>query len=266
MVFENEVLGVSTTKIKKAFNNAKRTVVKHSPEILTGIGIAGMCTSTVLAVKATPKAMALIEEEKKVLEVDELTPLETVKATWKVYLPAAITGAMSVTCLIGASATNAKRNAALATAYKISETALTEYKEKVVETIGEKKEKQIREEIDKDRVKKNPVSNATVYVASNGATLCYDALSGRYFQSDMETIRRAINVINRRMMDEMSMSLSEFYDEIDLEHTKVSDEIGWSIDDGYIDLEFSSQITDDGRPCLVIDFDKAPKYNYHKLY
>ena len=28
--------------------------MKHSPEILTGIGIAGMITTTVLAVKATP--------------------------------------------------------------------------------------------------------------------------------------------------------------------------------------------------------------------
>lgn len=254
------------SKVKNAFKKAQKMAIKHSPEILTGIGITGMVTTTVLAVKATPKAMVLIEEAKEEREVDELTAMETVQVAWKPYIPAMVTCAASVTCLIGASATNVKRNAALATAYKLSETALTEYKEKVVETLGEKKEKQIREEIDKDRVKKNPVSNSTVYITPNGSTLCYDALSGRYFKSDMETIRRAVNVINRRMMDEMCMSLSEFYDELDLDHTKVSDEIGWSIDDGYLDLEFSSQITDDGQPCLVIDFNHAPKYNFHKLY
>ena len=43
----------------------KQVVSKHSPEILTGIGIGGMIVSTVLAVQSTPKAMRLIEEERE---------------------------------------------------------------------------------------------------------------------------------------------------------------------------------------------------------
>ena len=39
---------------------------KHSPEILTGIGIAGMVTTTILAVRATPKALLLIQEAEDV--------------------------------------------------------------------------------------------------------------------------------------------------------------------------------------------------------
>ena len=254
------------SKLKNVLDDAKKKVVKHSPGILTGIGIAGMVTTTVLAVKATPKALELIEEEKDALDVDELTMAETVKATWKVYVPAAVTGVTSVACLIGASATNAKRNAALATAYKISETALTEYKEKVVETLGEKKEKHIREEIDKDRVKNNPVSKNEVIITAHGSTLCYDAFGGRYFNSDMETIRRAINDINKQMMDEMYASLNDFYDLIDLSYTNMGQELGWSIDGGLLELSFSSQIADDGRPCLVIDFSKAPRYDYQQLF
>ena len=38
--------------VTQFFKNAKEVVTKHSPEILTGIGIAGMITTTVLAVKA----------------------------------------------------------------------------------------------------------------------------------------------------------------------------------------------------------------------
>ena len=124
----------------KAVNSAKAAISKHSPEILVGVGIAGMLTTVVLAVKATPKALTLIEEKKEEQEVDELTPVETIKATWKCYIPAAVTCVASTACIIGASAVNAKRNAALATAYTLSETALKEYKAKVVETIGEKKE------------------------------------------------------------------------------------------------------------------------------
>ena len=45
-------------------NSAKTALSKRSPEILTGLGIAGMITTTVLAVKATPKAISLLEEAK----------------------------------------------------------------------------------------------------------------------------------------------------------------------------------------------------------
>ena len=152
-------------------SNTRQFANKHSPEILTGIGIAGMITTTVLAVRATPKALELLEEKKNEDWVDELSPLEVVKAAWKPYVPAAVTGIASVACLIGASSVNAKRNAALATAYKLSETALSEYREKVIETIGEKKEKTVRDKVAEERVKKNPVSKSEVVVTNNGTTL-----------------------------------------------------------------------------------------------
>ena len=40
---------------------------KHSPEILTGIGIAGMVTTTILAVRATPKALLLMETTEEIV-------------------------------------------------------------------------------------------------------------------------------------------------------------------------------------------------------
>ena len=135
--------------LSSAAKEVCKTIKKHSPEILTGIGIAGMITAAIMAVKATPKALILIEAEKErqnealLNEADEngwdncaqittLKPLDTVKATWKCYIPAVITGAMSVACLIGASSVNARRNAALATAYTLSESALKEYQEKII--------------------------------------------------------------------------------------------------------------------------------------
>lgn len=250
---------------KKLVESAKTAVSKHSPEILTGIGIAGMITTTVLAVKATPKALKLIDECKKEEKVDKLSAVETVKVAWKCYIPAAVTGTASIACLIGASSVHAKRNAVLATAYKLSETALTEYKEKVVETIGEKKEKTIREAIDEDHIAKNPVSKNDVIVTDRGSTLCYDHLSGRYFYSDIELIKRAVNEINRTMLTQMYVSLNDFYDELGLKHTRLGDELGWSIDSKLVDIEFSSHISDDGRPCLVIDYTVAPKRNFYKL-
>lgn len=251
--------------LSKIVKGVQVGLTKHSSEILTGIGIAGMITTTILAVKATPKALELIEESKKEWEMDELSPIDTIKVAWKPYIPAMATGVASVACLIGASSVNMKRNAALATAYKLSETAFSEYKEKVVETIGEKKEEIIKDKVAKSKLEKDPVSKSEVIITSGGKTLCYDSISGRYFESDIEKIKRAVNELNRRMIVDMYISLSEFYDELGLDHTSISDELGWNLDDGLLEVDFSSQIADNGTPCIVLNYCLAPKYNYNSL-
>lgn len=247
-------------------SNTRQFANKHSPEILTGIGIAGMITTTVLAVRATPKALELLEEKKNEDWVDELSPLEVVKTAWRPYVPAAVTGIASVACLIGASSVNAKRNAALATAYKLSETALTEYREKVIETIGEKKEKTVRDKVAEERVKKNPVSKSEVIVTNNGTTLCFDPISARYFKSSIDKIKRAENELNKQMLHDISgyVSLNEFYDELGLDHTSVGDDLGWNVD-RLIDISFSSQLNDNGEPSVVLDYLVAPKYDFYKF-
>lgn len=251
--------------VRAIFKTVGDAVTKHSPEILTGVGIAGMVTTTVLAVGATPKALKLIDAKKKEERLDELTPIETVKTCWKPYIPAVATGLFSIACLIGANSVHARRNAALATAYQLSSTALTEYKDKVVETIGEKKEKEVRDSINKDHIDKNPVSPSEVIITDKGNTLCYEHLSGRYFKSDIDRIRKAENELNKRMLNDMYISLNEFYDELDLDHTRIGDELGWNIDHGLIDIHFSAQLADDETPCIVVDFQTPPYYGYNRL-
>lgn len=252
--------------MSKFIKNAKTTLSKHSPEILTGLGIAGMITTTVLAVKATPKAMQLIEAKKELEGTDELKPIEVIKVAWKPYIPAAISCVTSTACLIGANSVHARRNAALATAYKISETALADYREKVIETIGEKKEQVIHDKVAKEKINKNPVNKNTVYDTGYGSTLCYDVISGRYFKSDIDKIKKAENELNHRMLSYEYISLNEFYDEIGLQRTSIGDDLGWNIGrDGMISLHFSSQLNENDVPCLVIDYQVAPRYDYSKL-
>ena len=250
--------------IPKAAKTVWLAAKKHSPELLTGIGIAGMITTVVLAVRATPKALRLIEEKKADISEETIPQIEAVKAAWKVYVPAVLTGILSTICLIGANSVNQRRNAAIAAAYSLSESALKEYREKVVETIGERKEQAILDDIAKDRITENPVRE--VIISDRGSTLCYDSLSGRYFKSDIEKLRRIVNDLNRRMRDEMFISLNDFYcavDNPDLGPTKLGNMLGWNIDKGYIDLNFSSQLTTDGTPCLVLDYTVVPEYEYN---
>lgn len=249
-------------RMSKFISTVQSTLSKHSPEILLGIGIAGMITTTVLAVKATPKALKKIEAEKEKQQVDKLKAKDVVKATWKCYIPAAVTGATSTACLIGANSVHVRRSAALATAYKLSETAFTEYKDKVVETVGERKEKAIKDEIAKDKIERDPVQNSEVIMTDKGQTLCYDGLSGRYFYSDRDAIQRAVNNINRKIVVHMYISLNEFYSELGLEPIKVGADLGWNIDDGEIEVEYSAQLATDGRPCMVIEYNVVPKYKF----
>lgn len=276
---------MNKSDVTKFFKGVQTVLTKHSPEILTGIGIAGMITTTVLAVKATPKAMALIEEEKdrqnderyleakekghdEYAQVSKLKPIETIKVAWKPYIPAAVTGVFSVACLVGASSVHAKRNAALATAYQISQTALSDYREKVVETIGEKKEHAIRDKVVEKKMEENPPSNTTVLITGGGNTLIYDSHSDRYFRSDIDKVKRAVNDLNYRMISggEMYISLNEFYDEIGLKHTDTGDVLGWRIDKGQIDVRYGTQLTENGEPCIVIDHLMPPEYDFDKLY
>lgn len=253
---------MSKPNLTKVFKDVRTVMSKHSPEILTGLGIGGMVTTVVLAVRATPKALKLIEQEKTEKWVDELTPMETIKATWKCYIPAALLGTASVGCLVGGSVVSLKRNAVLATAYKLSETALSEYKEKVVETIGEKKERVLQESVVADKVVETPVKSSEVIVTGNGKTLCLEPTSMRHFESDMESIKKAVNELNRRMRDEMYISLNELYYELGLDGTDLGEMLGWNINVAYIDVSFTSALTPDGRPCLAIVYDKRPIYDF----
>ena len=273
---------MSKSNISKVIRSVSTAAFEHRGEILTGFGVAGMIFTTVLAVKATPKALQLIEEEKRrqnyellkdakesgsdcCPQIDKLKPIDVVKTTWKCYVPAAITCVASATCLIGASSVHVKRNAALATAYKLSENALAEYHDKVVETIGEKKEMAIRDKVAKEQIEKTPVSNSEVIFTGRGETLCYDPITSRYFRADIENIRRVVNELNRRMLDEMYISLNEFYLELDLNPADVGEEMGWNVNRGLIDIHFSAQLAENDQPCLVIDHINPPKYGFDKL-
>ena len=254
---------MSKEGLKRTIKSAGRVLTKYSPGILTGIGITGMIGATFMAVKATPKALYLIEAKKEESEVEELTPVEIIKTCWKCYIPATLTTVLSAVCLIGASTVSAKRNAALATAYSISEAALREYQEKVVEVVGEKKEKAVRDAVAKDQIERDPVTKSEVVIIdSNSNTLCYEPLSGRYFKSTIDKIKKAEIKLDRQMIQEMYVSLNDFYWEIGLDGTDLGDKMGWNLSKGYMDLSFSSQLADDGTPCAVIVYGIPPVYDY----
>ncbi len=269
--------------LSKQFKMVLKAVEKRSPEILTGIGVAGMITTTILAVKATPKALRLIEKAEDHgigltskdgdpdWEYRKLTTPEVIKVAWKPYIPAMLLGTASVACLIGANSVHARRHAALYSAYKLSETALTEYKEKVEEVVTDKKVKEIKQKIAEDKTEKAVTaekksgSKSTVIIPDDGDVWFIDPFTNRPFLSNTNKIEAAVNRVNKILMDDMFVSLSDFYDELDnerIDSTILSDNIGWCIDDGLIELDFSEAVVNDGKPYIMMDFLRRPAYGY----
>jgi hypothetical protein len=239
--------------------NSAGQISANSPVILTGFAVAGLITTTVLAVKATPKALLLIEQG-AYNEDRDLTKLEVVRVTWKCYLPATGVGLATVLCILGAHSVHTRRTAALAGIYTITEKAFSEYRAKVTETIGKGRELQVRDGIASDRVKANPTGSTEIIWTGKGQVLCYDSLTGRYFKSDIEQIRRSVNILNKRLMNEMYISLNELYYELGLASTSLGESLGWSIEKGLLEITFSTTLNEDGEPCLVMDYAVSPKF------
>lgn len=246
-----------------------KTISNKSPEILTGLGIAGMITTVVLAVRATPKAMSLIEEAEEQKD-EQLTQKEVVQVGWKPYIPVAITGVASIGCLVGATRSNARKRAALYSAYKLSETALSEFKEKTGEVVSEKKMKEIKQKIAEDRVDKvvgkkvdGDDTKSNVIVNDDDQVWYIDPFTNKPFKSSRSEIDSAVNKVNLMMMSDMTASLSDLYGWLDIEPTVVSDDIGWDIDDGLIESWCSEAVVRDGKPYIVMDFLKRPTYGFN---
>jgi hypothetical protein len=247
---------------------AKFLVNDNSTTILTGMGVTGTVTTAYLSGRASFKAAQLIAEDKRVREallpeapngdvliVPELSSVSKVRLVWRLYIPAVGVGVTTLTSIVMANKIASKKIAALAIASGISERALQEYKAKVVERFGERDEMKVRDEIAQERV----------ILAGTGEVLCYDQHSGRYFQSSVENIKKAVNKVNHDLNNFMHASLSEFYDEIGLPPTSYSDSVGWN-SNHQLEVAFSTVMSSNDQPCIAIDFVNPPHANYRDLY
>jgi hypothetical protein len=240
--------------------------------LLTAVGVVGTVTTGILSFRAGYKASEIIDEEAQAFfaehpDHDEVDfDFQTkMRLAWSYLIPPVGVGAFTIAAIIFANRVDAQKAAALAAAYGVSERTLQEYREKVVERLGEKKEQALRDEIAQDRLAKNPVEDRQVIIAGSGEVLCYDNISGRYFQSSMEELRQAENKVNYELVHHNQASLSFFYDQVGLPPTRHSDEVGWN-SNNLLEINYSTQLSTDNRPCIVVDFVVGPITGYGNLY
>ena len=242
---------------------SSRLVQANSPTILTALGVVGVVTTAVLTNRAATRASVILAHT----PIDEQPlPMRTVvERVWTLYIPAVAMGALTITCIVGANRIGTRRTAAIASAFAISDRAFNEYRDKVVEQIGKKKEQIVHDAVAQERVSQNPSTDHQVVVTGNGDVLCYDQFLGRYFQSNMEALKKAQNDFNYQLLHEGYGSLTDFYRLVGLPSTSVTENLGWN-SDNMLELMFTSVLSETDKPCIAMDFYKSPSTNYYKLY
>lgn len=243
----------------KIFNGAK----EHSPEICTAIGIAGMYTAIILAVKATPKAMERIEAKKKETGKEKLSVGETIKTAGPCYIGTGIAAVGATTAFIFSTKESLSRNAVLASLLAVKESDLKLMKEKTEEIVGPKKEKEIEAAVATEKERKT--KDTEVIFTGKGDVTVIDAMSMRRFKSDPDFLKRMANELNAELFRSMYASLNEFYDLINLERTKAGDMLGWRAEDAPIFPVFTAIKDEDDRPIIIMDFNVCPQYEFRTL-
>lgn len=246
--------------MNELLQKTKRFIDRNSTTILTCVGSAGVIATAVLSAKATPKALQLIENAKEE-KGEELTKLETVKAAAPVYIPAVLVGASTIACVVGAQVLNKRKQAALMSAYALLDNSYKEYKKKVKELYGEEADKNVKNELAKDKYEKQEVK-----VSENpGMQLFYDEYSGRYFESTLETVLKAEYHINRLIATDYAAYLNEFYDLLGIDTVDYGDHLGWSIGQlsdtywvSWVEFEHTKITLDDGLECTIISIFTEP--------
>lgn len=250
--------------MKIDFSKIKNKLNSSSPELLIGLALAGFAGSTIMAVKATPKAMKLIEEEKQIRienKEPEMTKFDVMKVAWKPYVPSVTFFTISAACVMGSNNIITKRNTAIVAAYKVTEKAFHEYKDAVVEQIGEVREKEIVDRVSEKRLSSDQPTNTVIF--GSGDSLFYDTLSGRYFKSNMMEVEKAIVDVNFRIINHMYASVNDLYDYLDLEFTSAGNEMGWDVSNK-LEVYFSARVTPDGQACIVINYANHPSMEFNK--
>lgn len=242
----------------------KKKISDNMSELLIGVGLAGMFTSTVLACKATPKVyekISKIDDDRKRNGESPLNNIEKIKVSIKDYSPAIISYGLSAACIISGSVVKDKKNTMLVAAYKFGESALRDYKKAIVDVVGEEKYSEIE-----DRVNKQTTGNGNnVYVVSDNNVLFFDGISGRYFRSNINDINKAINDINYMLNSNTYVSLNDFYTILGIDANDLGDTMGWNINYGRVDIKFSADINENGEPYIVIEHLEKPIVDYDKL-
>lgn len=247
--------------IQKTVRPALAVLNRNAPNILTGFAVAGVVGTSVAAYRAAVPVSNILHDLP-----EEATLRDKVRATWKLYIPAAVLGAATISCIVAANVVSARRRAALAAAYSLAAEAVTHYREDIRnltdEATLEESDQLLARKQREGQVYQGPAKET--FVVGDGKFLCYDTYSGRYFDSTLEDIKKAVNDINFDLIQGNPVSLNDFYSLVQLEQNAMGDQLGWTIH-SKCEVDYMGLLTPDGRPAVGIRFKEEPTADWWKV-
>lgn len=246
-------IGKNLTKFK---GQAMALLSAHSPEILTGLGVAGLIGTVVLTAKQSVKidrVLAQAEYDKG----EPLTVKETARLVWKDVIPVAISAAGTAACIVASHQISANRRAAIMAAYTLAEAKLDDYKKKTEELLGKETADKIQHEVNADKAE---ISAGAIFERGcyGGDVKVLDRLTGRTFYASKNAIDAAVNATNAQIIRDWSATLNDFYYNLGLEPSKVGDELGWN-SNNLIVMAYDA-IEEGGELVLVLEYEAYPEY------
>lgn len=248
--------------MNKYLRQSQLFLKRSSSTILTCVGGVGVVATAVMAVKATPKALYLLEQAEKE-KGEKLTKLEIVKTAGPSYIPSVAIGVTTIACIFGANALNKKQQASLMSAYALLDRSYKDYKKKVVDLYGDVVDDKIRAEVAKDKAKETDIS------VEPGKKLFYDEFSERYFESTTEEVLRAEYEINHRLSEFAGVYLNDFYDLLGIPRVDYGDYMGWSSGELYectwsswLEFHHKKVPFDDGLEATIISMSFDPTFGF----
>lgn len=243
----------------------------HATLILTVLSSVGVAATSVCVASATIKAKEKVDDMKEEREnwketsgIDqpEITKEEIVKECWKFYIPSAVIGVGTISCIIAANAIGAKEQKSLAAAYAMIDQGYKQYRKKVVDRYGKEVDRSIENEVIVEQ------ANADDEDTSKKVT-CYDMYSDRYFETTQIQIEKAINAVNRDLAIYGYASLNDFYRKLGVSETEEGDSLGWDIESiaewlGFCWLDFALEPCNmgNGEKCYVIQATYSPSIDF----
>ena len=259
---------ITMDAVLKIAKHGGRILVKRAPDILKVVGTGGVIAAVILAAKKAPDAKVELEEvrdeweavedKEKRVKADYIFKLVRVGA--KHYWVVAAVAGGAITAFWIADHMRLKSLISALTALGLATKSKEELEAKIKELDGDKHLQKILDEIDGDRVKNNPPTEENTFNTGLGLHLCYEPITGRYFQSNIERVKRAVIVCRDDLQKYGYLSLNDWFCALCLDTTDQN--LCWtasSIEEvNDFDISFSSQITPEGIPVLVIRYNVNP--------
>lgn len=263
---------IKSKTIQKMICNSRIYIRKYSPVALSCVASVGVFVTTIIAVKATPKAMEIIKKDSQNNhggDADAYTTKEAVVSAWKCYIPAAAFGISTIACIMGANALNRHQQAALTSAYALLNNSYKEYKGKLKELYGEEAHQKIMRELAVEKAKDTPIvaegflCNRTLGFddINDDECLFYDTIGERYFTSTIIRVLEAEYHFNRNFCLGCIPSLNDFYEFLGLEKTEYGNTVGWTNSNGdyyWIDFYHTRSEIDNHMNCWLLEVEYAP--------